>query len=118
LAWLADKWLSWSDPECELDDDLILTNVTIYWLTRTIGTSMRPYAADAPPPAGRVAVPTAVTAGKEARPAPPREWIERTYADVRDVLALSRGGHFWAAETPRAFAERLADVSAQPPRAS
>ena len=59
LAWIADKWLSWSDPACELDDDLILTTATIYWVTRTIAPSMRAYAAQAPPPRGKVAVPTA-----------------------------------------------------------
>jgi pimeloyl-ACP methyl ester carboxylesterase len=107
LAWIADKWLSWSDPACELDDDLILTTATIYWVTGAIGPSMRPYAATAPEPRGKVPVPTGVTAGREARPAPPREWIERSYADVRDVVALERGGHFWAAETPHAFARRL-----------
>jgi pimeloyl-ACP methyl ester carboxylesterase len=107
LAWIADKWLSWSDPDCPLDDDLILTTATIYWVTRTLAPSMRPYAADAPPPRGKVAVPTAIVAGKEDRPPPPREWIERWYADVRDVHALERGGHFWAAETPEQFADRL-----------
>ena len=107
LAWIADKWLSWSDPACPLDDDLILTTATIYWVTRTIAPSMRAYAADAPPPRGKVAVPSAVTAGLEERPPPPREWLERTYADLRDVRALERGGHFWAAETPEQFADRL-----------
>jgi hypothetical protein len=110
LAWIADKWLSWSDPACPLDEDLILTTATIYWVTRTIATSMRAYAATAPAPRAKVAVPTAVTAGNEARPAPPREWLERTYADLRDVRALERGGHFWAAETPEQFAARLALV--------
>lgn len=107
LAWIADKWLSWSDPACALDDDLILTTATIYWVTRTLGPSMRAYAAAAPAPRGKVAVPTAVTAGLEERPPPPREWLERSYADLRDVRALERGGHFWAAETPEQFAERL-----------
>jgi epoxide hydrolase len=107
LAWIADKWLSWSDPDCPLDDDLILTTTTIFWVTRTIAPSMRAYAAEAPPPRGKVPAPTAITAGKEDRPPPPREWIERAYADVRDVRALERGGHFWAAETPEQFAERL-----------
>jgi pimeloyl-ACP methyl ester carboxylesterase len=111
LAWIADKWLSWSDPACPLDDDLILTTATIYWLTRTIGPSMRAYAADAPPPRARVAVPTAITAGREDRPPPPREWLERAYADLRDYRVLERGGHFWAAETPAAFAERLAELA-------
>jgi pimeloyl-ACP methyl ester carboxylesterase len=107
LAWIADKWLSWSDPECDLDDDLILTTATIYWVTGTMAPSMRAYAAQAPEPRGKVAVPTAVVAGKEDRPPPPREWIERWYADVRDVRGLERGGHFWAAETPEQFADDL-----------
>src|SRR5262249_1393051 len=88
-------------------DDLILTTVTIYWVTHTLATSMRAYAADAPPPVGKVAVPTGITAGLEDRPPPPREWIERAYADVRDVRALQRGGHSWAAGTPEQFGERL-----------
>ena len=49
-------------------------------------------------------MPSAVTAGREERPPPPREWLERTYADLRDVRALERGGHFWAAETPSSSA--------------
>jgi pimeloyl-ACP methyl ester carboxylesterase len=109
LAWIADKWLSWSDPACELDD-VILTTATIYWVTRTIAPSMRAYAADAPAPAEKVAVPTHVTVGKEERPPPPREWLERSYADLRSLHVLERGGHFWAAETPGAFAERLSSV--------
>ena len=113
LAWIADKWLSWSDPECDLDDDLILTTATIYWVTGTMAPSMRAYAAQAPEPRGKVAVPTAVIAGKEDRPAPPREWIERWYADVRDVRALERGGHFWAAETPEQFADRVTSFLAE-----
>jgi pimeloyl-ACP methyl ester carboxylesterase len=113
LAWIADKWLSWSDPACPLDDDLILTTATIYWVTRTIAPSMRSYAADAPPPRARVPVPSAVTAGLEERPPPPREWLERTYADLRDVRALERGGHFWAAETPEQFADRLTTFLAE-----
>jgi pimeloyl-ACP methyl ester carboxylesterase len=107
LAWIADKWLSWSDPDCPLDDDLILTTTTIFWVTRTMATSMRAYAAPAPAPRGKVAVATAVTAGKEDRPPPPREWLERGYADLRDYRALTCGGHFWAAETPEQFADRL-----------
>ena len=113
LAWIADKWLSWSDPACPPDDDLILTTATIYWVTRTIAPSMRSYAAHALPPRGKVAVPSAVTAGLEERPPPPREWLERTYADLRDVRALERGGHFWAAETPEQFADRLTTFLAE-----
>jgi pimeloyl-ACP methyl ester carboxylesterase len=116
LAWIADKWLSWSDPACVLDDDLILTTATIYWVTRTIAPSMRPYAVDPLPPSARVAVPAGVTAGHEERPPPPREWLERSYADLRDYRVLERGGHFWAAEDPALFAERLRTFFASVPQ--
>ena len=100
-------------PPVPLDDDLILTTATIYWVTGTMATSMRAYAAFAPAPRGKVAVPTGITAGREERPPPPREWIERNYADVHDVTTLERGGHFWAAETPGQFADRLHGFFAQ-----
>ena len=63
LAWIADKWLSWSDPATPPPDDLILTTATIFWVTRTIAPSMRAYAAAAPAPRAPVPVPTSVTAG-------------------------------------------------------
>lgn len=110
LAWIADKFISWSPSAAEgALDELILTTTAIYWFTHSIGTSMRPYAAGGIRlrPGERVAVPAAVVAPLEARPAPPREWLERTYADLRSYERLPRGGHFWAAEVPEAFASRL-----------
>nr|QEO74178.1 haloalkane dehalogenase [uncultured bacterium] len=110
LAWITDKLISWSPaaPE-EALDRLILTTTAIYWFTHSIGTSMRPYAVGHVRlgPGERVEVPTGAVAPLEARPAPPREWLERTYADLRSYEPLPRGGHFWAAEDPPAFASRL-----------
>jgi hypothetical protein len=40
---MAAKWLSWSNAACPLDDELILTTVTNYWVTRTIAPSMRAF---------------------------------------------------------------------------
>jgi pimeloyl-ACP methyl ester carboxylesterase len=110
LAWIADKWLSWSDPACgPLDPDLLLVTATIFWVTGTAASSMRPYA-ETPPrlePGERVGVPTVVTAAHEERPAPPRSWLERAYADLRDYRVRERGGHFFAAEDPAGFAAEL-----------
>lgn len=44
LAWIVEKFKSWSYPttglpEESVDRDLLLTNVMIYWLTRTAGSS-------------------------------------------------------------------------------
>ena len=108
LAWIADKWLSWSDPACPLDDDLILTTVTIYWVTRTIAPSMRAYAADAPPPRGKV---RGAGRGHRGQGGPAAAAARVARAQLRRSAqtssALERGGHFWAAETPEQFARRL-----------
>jgi hypothetical protein len=55
-AWIVEKLRAWSDCDGDVErsftKDEILTNVTLYWLTGTIGSSMRMYRANAaiPPP--------------------------------------------------------------------
>jgi pimeloyl-ACP methyl ester carboxylesterase len=113
LSWIADKFLSWTDPsedgELPFDADLLLGTTTLYWVTQSMTTSMRPYTEDAAQlaPGERIAVPTAVVAPREGRPAPPRSWIERSYADLRSYRVRERGGHFLAAECPDAFVAEL-----------
>jgi pimeloyl-ACP methyl ester carboxylesterase len=47
LAWIVEKFKEWSHaaetPEDAVDRDLMLTNVMVYWLTRTAGSSGRLY---------------------------------------------------------------------------
>jgi pimeloyl-ACP methyl ester carboxylesterase len=49
-AWVVEKLRTWSDCDGDIErrftKDEILTNVTIYWLTQTIGSSMRMYRAN------------------------------------------------------------------------
>jgi hypothetical protein len=69
-AWILEKFHRWSDCRGDLDSvfdrDDLLSNLTIYWATRTIGSSMRLYyeTATAPPPA------TAVSKSQPAWPCP------------------------------------------------
>jgi pimeloyl-ACP methyl ester carboxylesterase len=48
LAWMLERWRNWSDNDGDLESvfskDDLLTHATIYWVTNTIGTSMRTYA--------------------------------------------------------------------------
>ena len=82
----------------------------LYWLTGTIGSSMRMYRANsaipAAQPARRVEVPSGFSlfAGDVVRP--PRAWLERT-ANTVYVSEPSRGGHFAAFEEPEVYAEEL-----------
>jgi pimeloyl-ACP methyl ester carboxylesterase len=65
-AWIVEKLRAWSDCDGDVErsftKDEILTNVSIYWFTATIGSSMRMYRANAAiPPAQhgrRVEVPS------------------------------------------------------------
>jgi pimeloyl-ACP methyl ester carboxylesterase len=112
-AWIYEKFVEWADPATLPSLDDILTNVTIYWFTNTITSSMRLYLESARTPlrfgAGeRVTVPTAVLRTRLEAPMPPRSWVERVY-DVVRWTETGRGGHFAALEVPELFA---ADVAA------
>jgi pimeloyl-ACP methyl ester carboxylesterase len=110
-AWIVEKWRSWSDSGGDLDGriprDFLLTTVTLYWVTRSIGTSIRDYYdnrwhAVTIGPDDFVHVPTAI-AGFTHEFAPegtaPREWAERLY-NVRRFTPMPRGGHFAPVEEP------------------
>ncbi|MFE4215584.1 epoxide hydrolase family protein [Streptomyces sp. NPDC056844] len=113
-AWILEKLRGWSDcggdVERSFTKDEILTNITLYWLTGTIGSSMRMYSANAAIPpaqlARRVEVPSgfSIFAGDIVRP--PRAWLERTTNMVR-MTEPPRGGHFAAFEEPEIYAEEL-----------
>jgi len=111
-AWIVEKLRSWSDRDLEqsFTRDEILSNVMIYWLTGTIGSSMRMYHANAAIPAAqqarRVEVPSgfSIFAGDIVRP--PREWMQRTTNLVR-LTEPDRGGHFAPFEEPELYAEEL-----------
>ncbi len=115
-AWLVEKLRSWSDCAGDLgrrfSRDEVLAPVTLYWLTGTIGSSMRLYREAAAHPlelaAGlRVAVPAGFALFPAETPAnPPRSWVERGYA-VRRWQVLPRGGHFAAWEEPDLLAGEI-----------
>src|SRR5262249_11757029 len=53
-AWIVEKWRAWTDPGGDLEQhftkDELLTNVTLYWVTETAGSSARSYSQPAPGP--------------------------------------------------------------------
>jgi pimeloyl-ACP methyl ester carboxylesterase len=118
-AWILEKWRSWSDSGGELerrfDRELLLTVLTIYWVTGTIGSSMRWYWDErrhghSIGPGDFVSVPTAMAVFANEHVSegmPPREWAERLY-DIRRWTVMPRGGHFAALEEPRLLAEDIA----------
>jgi pimeloyl-ACP methyl ester carboxylesterase len=116
LAWLAEKLVEWSDTpegdpsavERRISRDRILTEAMIYWVTRSIGTSFRPYyeGADQPGSIPPAKVPAAVFIQRHEGTYP-ESLVRRHYHDLRSFGRLDEGGHFAAAEVPEALAARL-----------
>jgi pimeloyl-ACP methyl ester carboxylesterase len=118
-AWVLEKWWRWSDcADAHGERDLLrvytrdelLTTVSIYWFTRSIGPSMRMYYESFGPGATiaqprRVEVPTGLSLFRDPN-APPRELVEPWY-DLRRYTTIDRGGHFPALENPGAIVDEL-----------
>ncbi|MEE6257188.1 epoxide hydrolase family protein [Plantactinospora sonchi] len=111
LAWIAEKFLEWTDstdaPEEAVDRDLLLTNVMFYWLTGTAGSSANLYyehahPAGPPVPPRRLTVPTGVAVFGGDVAAPVRRLAERDNHIVH-WSEFDRGGHFAAMEEPDLF---------------
>ncbi|GAA2434058.1 epoxide hydrolase [Actinomadura vinacea] len=100
LAWYADWFAGHGDAIGALDRDDILTNVSIYWLTGTVGSAFRIYkeggdAWGAAPERSPVPLGVAVSAGDSAV----RAFAERDH-NVVHWTKLGKGDHFAALEVP------------------
>ncbi|HWY57665.1 MAG TPA: epoxide hydrolase [Terriglobales bacterium] len=107
LAWLAVKFQDLTDNDGDflhtVDRDTFLSDVTLYWVTGTVGSSMRIYREhrlsdrdEAPP---KVKTPVAYAVFPKEVVAAPERWIDGTYNVVQRTEML-RGGHFAALEQP------------------
>jgi pimeloyl-ACP methyl ester carboxylesterase len=113
LAWIAEKFATWTDPASTIDRDLLLTNVMLYWLTRTGGSAGAIYyeRAHAPywgQPAEPSRTPTALLDLAYENFIPLRHKAEQTDNIVR-WTSHPHGGHFAALEQPEVLA---ADIRA------
>ncbi|GJG87305.1 multidrug MFS transporter [Gemmatimonadetes bacterium T265] len=115
-AWIVEKFYSWSDhgPDQRLPftPDALLANVTLYWVTQSIYTSMAIYRGNARRPLAfgpgdYVRVPTAFAQFPRELPTPPRAEVEQGY-NIRRWTAMPAGGHFAAMEQPGLLADDLA----------
>lgn len=119
LAWIVEKFKEWTNPSAELpesaiDRDRILTDVMLYWLTRTAGSSARLYyenmhASNWGQQPGTAPTGVAVFAEDVAI----RRYAERAN-NIVHWSEFDRGGHFAALEAPdllvgdiRAFFRRV-----------
>jgi pimeloyl-ACP methyl ester carboxylesterase len=107
LAWMGEKFHAWTDNSADfltVDRDTLLTNVTLYWVTGTIGSSMRIYreyklAGGNSAPLPRTEVPVGYAVFPKEIIASPYRWIEQVY-NITQRTEMPKGGHFAALEQP------------------
>jgi epoxide hydrolase len=120
-AWILEKFAAWTDsdgdPEKALPLDVMLDDITLYWLTGTATSSARLYwesirdvqrlFTEGSPDV--VTVPTGGTVFPREVPRISRRWAERRFTDLRFWSEPERGGHFGVLEQPQRW---VADVRA------
>jgi pimeloyl-ACP methyl ester carboxylesterase len=114
-SWIVDRFHSWCDSPRHLErsfsKDEMLTNITIYWATQTIQSSIYGYLAETRQPTlgpkDYVSRPVGLALfPKDMAGIPPRRLAERTL-DVVHWTEMRAGGHFGAWEFPEEFAADL-----------
>ncbi|WP_134090296.1 epoxide hydrolase family protein [Olivibacter sp. XZL3] len=116
-AWIIEKFNGWSDNGGDIENaftkDELLANVTLYWITQTIHSSMRIYNENSKKPLAfrqgeMVKVPVAFAKFPKELPTPPRSYIERGF-NIQHWTDMPRGGHFAATEQPGLLAKDIKD---------
>jgi pimeloyl-ACP methyl ester carboxylesterase len=115
LAWIVEKFRTWSDCDGDLErsftKDQLITNVMLYWATQTSASAARLYwetmqggaLAETVP---FIEIPTGVARFPKEILRFPRSWVERQY-NVTHWATMPRGGHFAAMEEPELFISDL-----------
>ena len=96
LAWVGQLYQQWADP------DYVLTNASAYWLTGTIGSSIRRYFAeahDADRPTEPTTAPTGVAIFAEDFQSV-RRFADRDHANIVSWNHYDRGSHFSPHDAP------------------
>ena len=105
LAWIVEKFKEWTDASAELptdavDRDQLLTNVMLYWLTGTAGSSARTYYENMHAGSwGMAPSPTPTGVAVFAQDVAIRRYAEQGN-NVTHWSEFDRGGHFAAMEAP------------------
>ena len=111
-AWIVEKWRSWSDCDGEVEKrftkDELLTNVMVYWVTQSIGSSCRLYYESRRTPwyleeGENIQVPCAVAIFPRELFHPPGEFAQRSQ-NLQQFAEMPRGGHFNSLEEPELLA--------------
>lgn len=107
-AWIIEKMYGWADCKGNIESvftkDELLSNVTLYWVTETIHSSIRLYNENRKSPLrlgkkSYINIPVGIARFQFEEPFPPRKYIERGF-NIQHWSDFSEGGHFPAMEKP------------------
>jgi len=114
-GWIIEKFNAWSDNNGDIENSFtkqeLLANVTLYWLTQTIHSSIRMYHEISNSPLkfekdDFVKTPVGFAKFPKEIPTPPRDYIEKGF-NVVHWTEMSKGGHFPALEQPKLLADDM-----------
>ena len=116
-AWIIEKFNSWSDNNGNIENvftkQQLLANVTLYWVTQTIYSSIRIYLENRKRPLifaanDFIKVPVGLAKFPKELPIPPRSYIEKGF-NIQRWTEMPVGGHFAAMEQPDLLAKDIFD---------
>ncbi len=114
-AWIVEKFYGWSDCNGNIETvftkDELLSNVSLYWFTETIHSSIRLYNENSKAPLhfsknDFINTPVAIARFHKEVPFPTRKFIERGY-NIQQWTDMPAGGHFAAMEQPKLLANDI-----------
>jgi microsomal epoxide hydrolase len=115
LAWIAEKFWDWTQGD-SVSRDQLLTDVSLYWLTATAGSSAQlyfemadqlPTSPNPPAPMPPLPVPLAVAVFAHDASLAIRKLAEPRFPNIIQWSEFDRGGHFPALEVPDLLAGDL-----------
>ena len=114
-GWIIEKFNAWSDNNGDIENSFtkqeLLANVTLYWLTQTIHSSIRMYHEISNSRLkfekdDFVKTPVGFAKFPKEIPTPPRDYIEKGF-NVVHWTEMPKGGHFPALEQPKLLADDM-----------
>lgn len=114
-AWIVEKFYEWSDCNGNIEKvfskDELLANISLYWFTESIHSSIRMYNEAVKRPLhfsenDFINIPVGIAKFHKEEPFPPRRFIERGY-NIQHWTDIAKGGHFAAMEQPELLANDI-----------
>jgi hypothetical protein len=114
-AWIVEKFYGWSECNGNIENVFtkheLLGNVSLYWFTETIHSSIRLYHENSQVPLhfsknDFINTPVGIARFHREEPFPARKFIERGY-NIQHWTDIPQGGHFAAMEQPQLLANDI-----------